>query len=165
MWALILIHCCSYLCPLCSDMPHPMADKVICQSDSVTKYEITELQHQPSTTSSHAPSTTNSYAPSTTTAHVSSQFSEGRTCKIIKKLLPNIELRGHIEPIFKRDILYVLGSVQTDSQVFLNSNTPFNVLELLAVSLNVLENVILAIPTADDYIIFCTCEAVLINLL
>ena len=120
------IHCCSNPCPVCSDMPHPMADKVICQSDSVTKYEITELQHQPSTTSSHAPSTTDSYAPSTTTAHVSSHcLAMARAILVVKKkfkekLLPNIEIRGHIKPIFTSDILHVLYRVHTDSQMFLN---------------------------------------------
>ena len=57
--------------------------------------------------------------------------------------------------------------------MFLNLNTLFNVLELMAAFLNITENVIstmhftqvLAIPTADDFIIFCTCKVFLINVL
>ena len=41
------------MCSVLSDQTHPLAGKVISQSESVTKYEITELQNQPTSNSAH----------------------------------------------------------------------------------------------------------------
>lgn len=43
----------AYLYSLLSEQTHPQTGKVISQSESVTKYEITELQTQSSSSAAH----------------------------------------------------------------------------------------------------------------